>query len=270
MLQTRLSFLAGAAALAFAGSAAAQVTFYEHPDFRGRAYTITNDTADMGRIGFGDRASSAIVERGRWLVCHDAGYRGDCTILRPGQYVSLRDAGFEDSISSARRVNGNRGANYREADVPPAPQQVYEYRQRPNERVFEAPVSSAVAVRGSPEQRCWTERDRTPDTQREMSAPGAIIGGIVGGILGHQVGKGSGNTAATIGGAVGGAALGANAGRIKDRVTGRDVERCENVGSNRVEYYDVTYNFRGVTHRVQTQTDPGRTITVNQRGEPRG
>ena len=39
-MQNRLSFLAGAAALALAGQAAAQVTFYEHPDFRGRAYTI--------------------------------------------------------------------------------------------------------------------------------------------------------------------------------------------------------------------------------------
>jgi uncharacterized protein YcfJ len=48
------------------------------------------------------------------------------------------------------------------------------------------------------------------------------------------------------------------------------VQRCENVASTRADYYDVTYNFRGVTHRVQTQTDPGRTILVNQRGEPRG
>lgn len=268
-MTNRLSLAAGAALLALAGSAAAQVTFYEHPDFRGRAYTISGDTADMGRIGFGNRASSAIVERGRWLVCHDAGYRGDCTVLRPGQYTSLRDAGFEDSISSVRRVNNQRRAEWREYDAPPAAQPAYEWRQRPNERTFEAPVRSAVAVRGSPEQRCWTERERVSE-QREMSAPGAIIGGIVGGILGHQVGKGSGNTAATIGGAVGGAALGANAGRIKDRITGRDVERCENVSSGRVEYYDVTYDFRGTTHRVQTQTDPGRTITVNQRGEPRG
>ena len=268
-MKTLISMLAGAAALALAGQAAAQVTFYEHPDFRGRAYTISSDTSDMGRIGFGDRASSAIVERGRWVVCHDARFNGQCMVLRPGQYGSLRDMGFEDSISSVRRAGNNRRVDYDEAPLPPAPQPAYEYRQRPNERIFEAPVTSAIAVTGSAEQRCWAERDRVSEAPRETSVPGAIIGGIVGGILGHQIGSGRGNTVATIGGAVGGAAVGANAGRIKDRVTGRDVQRCETV-AGRPEYYDVTYNFRGVTHRVQTQTDPGRTITVNQRGEPRG
>ena len=35
------------------------------------------------------------------------------------------------------------------------------------------------------------------------------------------------------------------------------------------EYWDVAYNFRGVEHRVQMTTAPGRTITVNGKGEPR-
>jgi hypothetical protein len=32
----------------------------------------------------------------------------------------------------------------------------------------------------------------------------------------------------------------------------------------------VTYDFRGEEHRVQLTTPPGRTISVNNRGEPRG
>jgi len=42
------------------------------------------------------------------------------------------------------------------------------------------------------------------------------------------------------------------------------------VSSNsRPDYYDVTYNFRGSEHRVQMTSPPGRTILVNQNGEPR-
>ena len=268
-MNTKLSILAGAAALAVAGQAAAQVTFYERPDFRGRAYTVNADAPNLDRSGFNDRASSAVVGNGRWVVCSDSDFRGRCTVLRRGEYSTLRDMGLEDNISSVRRIDERRRVDYDEMPPPAPVQPAYEWRQRPNERVFEAPVSSAVAVSGPPEQRCWTERERVSEAPRETSVPGALIGGVLGGILGHQVGKGSGNTVATIGGALGGAAVGANHGAIRDRITGRDVQRCENV-SGRVDYYDVTYNFRGVTHRVQTQSDPGRTITVNQRGEPRG
>ena len=40
-------------------------------------------------MGFNDRASSVIVERGQWQVCDDIGFRGYCIVLRPGQYPSL-------------------------------------------------------------------------------------------------------------------------------------------------------------------------------------
>ena len=50
----------------------------------------------------------------------------------------------------------------------------------------------------------------------------------------------------------------------------RDVRRCENVSNPRPEYWDVTYNYRGVQHRVQMSTPPGNTIAVNSKtGEPR-
>ena len=52
---------------------------------------------------------------------------------------------------------------------------------------------------------------------------------------------------------------------------GQDVQRCENVqGSAQPDYWDVTYNFRGVEHRAQLDAPPGPTITVNGNGEPRG
>ena len=40
-------------------------------------------------------------------------------------------------------------------------------------------------------------------------------------------------------------------------------------GQARPAYWDVTYNFRGVEHRMQMTKPPGATVTVNERGEPR-
>jgi hypothetical protein len=37
----------------------------------------------------------------------------------------------------------------------------------------------------------------------------------------------------------------------------------------RLDYWDVTYNFRGYEHRVQTTSPPGTTVLVNEQGEPR-
>jgi hypothetical protein len=35
------------------------------------------------------------------------------------------------------------------------------------------------------------------------------------------------------------------------------------------DYRDVTCVFRGQEHHIQMVTPPGRTVTVNRRGEPR-
>jgi len=101
--------------------------------------------------------------------------------------------------------------------------------------------------------------------------PGAVVGAVLGGILGHQVGNGRGQDVATVGGAVAGGAIGANVGRDRQPAYGQDVRRCENAPSqSRTEYWDVTYDFRGQEHRVQMTAAPGRTLTVNEQGEPRG
>jgi len=140
----------------------------------------------------------------------------------------------------------------------------YQYRARPNERLFEAPVTDVRAVVGASEQRCWVERERVSTTAPTVG--GAIAGAVVGGILGHQIGSGRGNDAATVGGAVAGGAIGATAGR---HYAYRDVERCEVASAASVEFWDVTYQFRGVEHHVQMTSPPGRAVTVNGNGEPR-
>ena len=267
-MQTTLKTLLGVAAIVFATQAAAQITFYEGEGFRGRSFATDKTIWDFERFGFNDRASSAVIDGGSWQVCEDAQFSGRCVILNPGNYESLAGMGMNRRISSVRPVDSN--ARY---DTAPAPiaAQTYDYRQRPNEQVYEVPVSSVHAVVGPPEQRCWVERQQVVEDRGGANIPGAIVGGIVGGVLGHQIGGGRGRDVATVGGAVAGAAVGANVGRGGQAVYDRDVQRCENVSSNtRPEYWDVTYNFRGIEHRAQFSAPPGPTITVNENGEPRG
>jgi uncharacterized protein YcfJ len=260
-LSANIRFLLGASALVLATQAAAQVTFYEGEGYRGRAFTTSRPVGNFERYGFNDRASSAVVTRGRWEACEDAGFGGRCILLRPGSYESLAAMGMNNRVSSVRPADPRRNYEY-EAPAPVAAP-TYEYRRRPDERVFEAPVVSVRAVMGPPDRRCWVERQEV----REPNAGGAILGGIIGGVLGHQVGSGRGNDAATVGGALAGAAIGSNAGG--DRVGARDVRRCESTASGPPAYWDVTYNFRGTDHLIQMSAPPGRTILVNARGEPR-
>jgi len=173
---------------------------------------------------------------------------------------------MNNRISSVRPV-GERARYENEAPAPVAAP-VYEYRRRPNEKVFEVPVSSVRAVYGPPERRCWVERQEVA-SRSEPNVGGAIVGGIIGGVLGHQIGGGRGKDVATAGGAVAGAAIGANAGREGGDTYSRDVRRCEKVGSGPPAYWDVGYNFRGGEHHVQMSAPPGPTIFVNQNGEPR-
>ena len=262
--------LFGGAAALFSLAASADVTFYDNEGFRGRTFTAKGSISNLERVGFNDRAASAVVSGGRWEVCTDAGFSGDCRVLREGNYDSLNDMGLGDRISSVRPVAGRR--NIVEAPAPlPAPN--YEYRQRPSERLFEAEVTSARAVYGADEQRCWVDRERVSEGGgNRPNVGGAIIGGILGGVLGHQIGSGRGNDVATGLGAVGGAAIGANQGRDNNgRTYTQDVKRCETVqGSAQPVYWDVEYIHNGQTHRVQMAQAPGRTVTVNREGEPRG
>jgi hypothetical protein len=58
--------------------------------------------------------------------------------------------------------------------------------------------------------------------------------------------------------------------RYGNTVGTQDVQRCTpETGRSTPAYWDVTYTFRGISHRAQTTSAPGRTITVNSAGEPR-
>lgn len=184
------------------------------------------------------------------------------------------------SRRQAESAQFQAGAAQRQADVAQRlasstraetyPTTAYDYRRRPDERLYEVNVTSVRAVVGSAQERCWLERERVAyGGSYGANIPGAIIGGVIGGIIGHQIGDGRGQDLATGIGVVGGAVVGANVGR-SDGVASQDVRRCEYLpAATRPDYWDVTYTFQGHTHRVQMTTPPGATILVNAQGEPR-
>lgn len=249
-----------------------QITFYEHEGFQGRSFTTEAAIGSLRRssTGFNDRASSAVVRGERWEVCEDDRYRGTCVVLRRGQYPSLAAMGLNDRVSSVRTLSET--ARIEDRRYAPAPVAVYDYGRRPNERLYQANITSVRAVVGAPTQRCWVEREQVVHDQRSNpNVPGAIVGAVIGGILGHQVGGGSGRDAATAVGVVAGAAIGGNTNRDSgsQQVVTQNVERCTSTPQARPEYWDVTYNFRGIDHQMQMTTPPGASVTVNEQGEPR-
>jgi uncharacterized protein YcfJ len=259
-----LKLALGGAVLVVAMQASAQVTLYEQGYLRGRVFTANRNVNDLTRYGFNDRASSLVVQGGQWEVCEHDNFQGQCAVLRPGQYATLNAMGLNNRISSLRRIHGAPAYAY----MPPPAGPNYPYYPHHGEKLYQADVVAVRAVLGPPERRCWVEQQQVHD-RNSPNVAGAIIGGVLGGVLGHQIGSGRGNDVATAVGAVGGAAVGANVDRGGQTYT-QNVQRCAVLpGSAQPSYWDVTYVFRGATHRAQLSFAPGPTITVNRRGEPR-
>lgn len=99
---------AGLAAFAAAGLAGAQLALYEHDNFAGRVYRTSTTEANLQNVGFNDKASSVIVRNGRWQLCSDAEFRGQCVTLAPGEYGNLRAMGLNDKMSSVREVGSGQ------------------------------------------------------------------------------------------------------------------------------------------------------------------
>jgi hypothetical protein len=85
------------------------LTVFTDPGFRGNSATFREDVSNLQQVGLNDRVSSLRVARGEvWEVCEHANYQGRCQIVSGGE-SDLRGAGWNDIISSARRVRGGDG-----------------------------------------------------------------------------------------------------------------------------------------------------------------
>jgi len=88
------------------------ITVYSDPDFRGESATFRNDTPDLRGFGLNDKISSIDLPNGEsWEMCQDIQYGNRCQVVS-GSISNLRDMGWNDRISSLRRVGtvgNNRG-----------------------------------------------------------------------------------------------------------------------------------------------------------------
>jgi hypothetical protein len=100
-MQARTLFVAG---IALAGAAqAAEITIYKQPNFAGGEQTFNRDYTNLQGSGIYDQSKSVVVRSGRWQVCSQPNFQGDCQVLERGQYASLPQQ-LNGRIESMREV----------------------------------------------------------------------------------------------------------------------------------------------------------------------
>ncbi|MFO0335405.1 MAG: glycine zipper 2TM domain-containing protein [Pseudomonadota bacterium] len=122
-----------------------------------------------------------------------------------------------------------------------------------------------------PTRECWDETEYAAPRPRQGVAGPMILGGAIGAAVGNQIGRGDGRRAATVAGARFGSAIGHDVGeRRRDRYEGPPraytVERCdtryETRYDERIEGYDVTYEYDGRRFQTRLPYDPGNRMRV--------
>ncbi len=102
----RATMLAASLATACATPLArADIVFFTGTNMSGDQFALHVPTPNFDNGPYNDRARSAYVRDGAWLVCTDANFQGDCQTLGPGSYATL-EHGLDRNISSARPVGG--------------------------------------------------------------------------------------------------------------------------------------------------------------------
>jgi uncharacterized protein YcfJ len=99
---------------------------------------------------------------------------------------------------------------------------------------------------------------------------GTLIGGAIGTAVGNQIGRGRGKDVARVAGALIGGAIGHNVSVDRQRqlhgVGGRVVERCDvryrDRFEERIEGYEVTYQYAGREYVTRLPFDPGDRLRV--------
>jgi beta/gamma crystallin len=92
------------AAALLAGTAYAEMTLYKQPNFTGDALTVRGGKSNLKPDGFYDNVSSIVIKSGRWQVCTQPDYNGDCVTLERGQYPQLAQ-NLNHRIESVRELN---------------------------------------------------------------------------------------------------------------------------------------------------------------------
>lgn len=59
----------------------ADIVLYRDANFRGSAYGLNRDAWNLSNLYFNDEVSSIEIRRGKWEICTDAEFRGNCQIF---------------------------------------------------------------------------------------------------------------------------------------------------------------------------------------------
>ena len=122
-----------------------------------------------------------------------------------------------------------------------------------------------------PVRECWQETSYASDGPFSYNnIGGTLIGATLGTVVGNQVGHGRGKDVARVAGALIGGAIGANVSRDRQRQLYGDQrrthERCDvhyrDSWEERVDGYNVTYEYAGREYVTQMPYDPGERIQV--------
>ncbi|XP_030044427.1 epidermal differentiation-specific protein-like [Microcaecilia unicolor] len=79
-----------------------KITIYEHPNYKGKNQTFTEET-NLCYGNFNTMASSHIVEKGAWILYENANRRGQRILARAGErFADYGKIGFNDKVSYLR------------------------------------------------------------------------------------------------------------------------------------------------------------------------
>jgi uncharacterized protein YcfJ len=131
------------------------------------------------------------------------------------------------------------------------------------------PIRRQVRV-SEPVRECWQETHAVPDWPFSSNhVGGTLLGGAIGTVVGNQIGHGRGKDVARVAGALIGGAIGHRVSVDRAQQRGdelRSYERCDvryrDSFVERIDGYDVTYEYAGREYITRMPYDPGDRIRV--------
>ena len=96
------------ASLAASAAAAAEIRVYKQPNFSGEGIAIRGAAVNLADANFQDQISSLEVRGGRWQLCTQPNFKGDCVVIGPGDYPSLEQV-MNHRIESIRQLPRSGG-----------------------------------------------------------------------------------------------------------------------------------------------------------------
>jgi uncharacterized protein YcfJ len=132
------------------------------------------------------------------------------------------------------------------------------------------PLRRQVRV-SEPVRECWQETvqpSQGPFSYNHIG--GTLIGGALGTVVGNQIGHGRGKDVARVAGALIGGAIGHNVSVDRQRQLygdrGQSVERCDvryrDTTEERIDGYEVTYEYAGRQYVTRMPYDPGERLRI--------